>query len=119
LVALRGNDGDGLAGHDLDPRPGRDARRGTAGRASRPADPLSGQPAARERGMTVYQGFFDLKPGTADLEFAEAARSYLDHLKQQSLLKDWRLLRRKLGLGPKELGEFQLIMEFDDLAQLD
>lgn len=69
--------------------------------------------------MTLYQGFFDLEPGTSDLDFAAAAGAYLDHLKQQGLLKDWRLLRRKLGLGPRELGEFQLLMEFDDLAQLD
>ncbi|SME89375.1 hypothetical protein SAMN06265365_101207 [Tistlia consotensis] len=69
--------------------------------------------------MTVYQGFFDLKPGTADLEFAGAVEGYLGHLKEQGLLKDWRLLRRKLGLGPRELGEFQLIMEFDGLEQLD
>lgn len=69
--------------------------------------------------MTTYQGFFDLKPGTGDLEFAEAVDSYLGQLREQGLVKSWRLLRRKLGLGPRELGEFQLLMEFDDLAQLD
>ena len=69
--------------------------------------------------MTTYQGFFDLKPGTGDLEFAEAVAAYLGQLQQQGLLKNWRLLRRKLGLGPRELGEFQLIMDFEDLAQLD
>lgn len=69
--------------------------------------------------MTTYQAFFDLKPGTGDLEFAAAIESYLGELEQQGLLKGWRLLRRKLGLGPKELGDFQLIMDFDDLAQLD
>jgi hypothetical protein len=69
--------------------------------------------------MTVYQGFFDLKPGTGDLEFAAAVEGYLGRLKQEGLIESWRLLRRKLGLGPPELGEFQLLMEFADLGQLD
>ncbi|MEX0759491.1 MAG: DUF6614 family protein [Tistlia sp.] len=69
--------------------------------------------------MTVYQGFFDLKPGTGDLEFAGAVEGYLGQLREQGLIESWRLLRRKLGLGPRELGEFQLIMEFADLEQLD
>lgn len=72
-----------------------------------------------EPARTVYQGFFDLKPGVRDLAFAEAVDGYLGHLKEQGLIESWRLLRRKLGLGPKELGEFQLVMEFAGLEQLD
>lgn len=81
--------------------------------------PATDETAAGRSGRTVYQGFFDLKPGGKDLAFARAVEDYLGHLREQGLIRDWRLLRRKLGLGPKELGEFQLIMEFDDLTQLD
>ena len=69
--------------------------------------------------MDVYQGFFDLKPGTNDLEFAGAFSAYMAHLKSKGLIESYRLLRRKLGLGPEALGEFQCLIEVKDLAQLD
>lgn len=46
-------------------------------------------------------------------------RAWLDRLKQESLIEGYRLLRRKLGFGPRELGEFQITIEVRDLAQLD
>ena len=69
--------------------------------------------------MDIYQGFFDLKPGTSDLEFAESLSAYMAHLKSQGLIESYRLLRRKLGLGPESLSEFQILVEVKDLAQLD
>ena len=69
--------------------------------------------------MDIYQGFFDLKPGTSDLEFAESFTAYMAHLKAQGLIESYRLLRRKLGLGPDGLGDFQFLIEVKDLAQLD
>ena len=69
--------------------------------------------------MNVYQAFFTLKAGVKDLDFVNVLREYMEYLVKQGDLKKWRLLRRKLGLGPKELGEFHLMMEFDDLAALD
>jgi len=35
------------------------------------------------------------------------------------LIESHRLLRRKLGLGPDGLGDWQFIVEVKDLAQLD
>lgn len=69
--------------------------------------------------MDVYQGFFDLKPGTNDLQFAEAFNAYMAHLKARGVIESFRLLRRKLGLGPDFLGDWQFIVEVRDLAQLD
>jgi hypothetical protein len=40
-------------------------------------------------------------------------------LKSNGLIAGWNLTRRKLGLGPRELGEFHLDMQTRDLAQLD
>ena len=69
--------------------------------------------------MDVYQGFFSLKPGTSDLEFAQAFNAYMAHLKSQGLIESHRLLRRKLGFGPDGLGDWQFLVEVKDLAQLE
>jgi hypothetical protein len=69
--------------------------------------------------MNVYQAFFSLKDGVKDLDFCAALKDYMSYLQEKGDLAKWRLLRRKLGLGPKEMGDFHLIMEFEGLAQLD
>jgi len=69
--------------------------------------------------MDVYQIFCDLKPGVSDLAFAEGLGRYLSLLQREGRIASWRLLRRKLGLGPDGLGEFQVLIETRDLAQLD
>lgn len=53
------------------------------------------------------------------MEFHANLQAYMEYLKEQGHLHAWRLWRRKLGLGPQELGEWHLVMEFDSLAALD
>jgi hypothetical protein len=69
--------------------------------------------------MDVYQISCDLKPGVRDHAFVEALNGYLGSLKSAGKIENWRLLRRKLGLGMPALGEFQILIETRDLAQLD
>lgn len=69
--------------------------------------------------MDIYHGFFDLEDGQSDVEFADALSGFLDHLLSAGKIESWRLMRRKLGLGPATLGEFHLMIEVRDLAQLD
>ncbi len=69
--------------------------------------------------MDIYHGFIDLKPGTSDTVFAERIGTFLNGLKDDGKIAGWRLTRRKLGLAPKQLGEFHLMIEVEDLAQLD
>ena len=69
--------------------------------------------------MNIYHVWCDLQPGVGDLVFTEKAGSYLGHLKEQGLIEGFRLTRRKLGLAPATLGEFHLMIEVRDLAQLD
>jgi len=69
--------------------------------------------------MDHYHTWFDLKPGVKDLEFARAMARYMDYLKERGLIEAWRLTRRKLGFGPHELGEFHIVMETKNLAQLE
>jgi hypothetical protein len=69
--------------------------------------------------MNIYHVWCDLKPGIGDLEFSEQLALYMGHLKDQGLIEGFRLTRKKLGLGPAALGEFHLMIEVRDLAQLD
>lgn len=69
--------------------------------------------------MDIYHGWFDLKPGVSDLDFAEHLRTYMEHLRAEGLIADWRLSRRKLGLAPPALREFHISIETDGVAQLD
>jgi hypothetical protein len=43
----------------------------------------------------------------------------MKHLHERRAIEGWRLTRRKLGLGPRELGEFHFMVQVNDLAQLD
>jgi len=69
--------------------------------------------------MDLYHIWCDLKPGVRDTAFSEAVSRYLDHLKAEKKIEGWRLMRRKLGLGPSGVGEFHITIETRNLAQLD
>ena len=69
--------------------------------------------------MDIYHAWCNLKPGVGDLAFAEGVAQYMGHLKEQGLIAAWRLTRRKLGLAPTGFGEFHLMIEVENLAQLD
>lgn len=69
--------------------------------------------------MDFYHIWCDLRDGVKDLDFADAVSAYLGHLQKGGLIRGFRLARRKLGFGPSSLGEFHIVIETDDLAQLD
>ncbi len=69
--------------------------------------------------MDLYHIWCDLKPGVKDVALVEGVRKYLGHLQSEGLIESWRLTRRKLGLGPSTIGEFHIVIETKDLAQLD
>ena len=69
--------------------------------------------------MDIYHIWCDLKDGVGDKVFVDAATAYLEQLQSEGYMAAWRITRRKLGLGPPELGEFHLILEFEGLARLD
>lgn len=69
--------------------------------------------------MDIYHGWFNLKPGVGDKDFANALDTYMTYLKGEGMIEGWRLTRRKLGLGPASLPEFHLMMDVRDLAQLE
>jgi hypothetical protein len=69
--------------------------------------------------MSIYHAWCDLKVGVSDIDFSEGVAKYLDRLRTRGLIESWRLTRRKLGLGRADLGDFHLMIEVKDLAQLD
>lgn len=69
--------------------------------------------------MDYYEAWFDLKNSARDLEFSERVRDFLGHLREKGMIEGYRLTRRKLGFGPRELGEWHIVIETKNLAQLD
>jgi hypothetical protein len=69
--------------------------------------------------MDYYQIWVDIKDTHRDLEFVEHVHKYLGHLKEKGLLESYGLTRRKLGFGPRELGEFNITIGVKDMAQLE
>ena len=69
--------------------------------------------------VDIYHIWCDLKPGVGDIAFRDKVAAYLGHLQEQGLIAGWRVTRRKLGLAPPGLGDFHLMIEVRDLAQLD
>jgi hypothetical protein len=69
--------------------------------------------------MDIYHVWCDLKPGVSDTTFGERVTDYMEYLKTQGLIENWRLMRRKLGLAPADFREFHLMIETNGLQQLD
>ena len=69
--------------------------------------------------MDIYHVWFNLKPGVRDTEFTDALAGYMEHLRALGAVESHRLMRRKLGLAPPGLGEFHLMIETRDMAQLE
>jgi hypothetical protein len=69
--------------------------------------------------MDHYVTWCDLRPGVKDLDFADAVAALLGHLQQAGHVESWSLQRRKLGFGPRELGDFAVDIRTRDLAQLE
>jgi hypothetical protein len=69
--------------------------------------------------VDLYHIWCDLERGISDLAFCEEVERYLGALRDAGRIEAFRLSRRKLGLGPQDLGEFHIQIEIADLAQLD
>jgi hypothetical protein len=69
--------------------------------------------------MDLYHIWCNLRPGVSDVEFSDRVSEYLDQLRVSGRIEAFRLSRRKLGLGPAQLGEFHVVIETKNLGQLD
>ncbi|MEK7794200.1 MAG: DUF6614 family protein [Candidatus Hydrogenedentota bacterium] len=69
--------------------------------------------------MNYYEIYFDLQDSTRDLDFCERLSKYMGYLEGKGLIEGYTLKRRKLGFGPRELGEFNATIRVKDMAQLE
>ena len=69
--------------------------------------------------MNLYHAWCNLKDGVKDTDSSDRARAYFGHLKDHGLMAGYRITRRQLALGPRDLPESHLMIEFEDLAQVD
>jgi hypothetical protein len=69
--------------------------------------------------MDIYHVYCDLKPGVADLAFLDGLRAYLGYLRDSDLITSWRITRAKLGFGLRGMGDWHIMLEVRDLAQLE
>ena len=69
--------------------------------------------------MNVYHCMITLKDDAKALAFAQAIDQWMEHLKEEGALQSWRLMRRKLNLASDRFGDFMLVVEFEDMAQMD
>ncbi|MGY6706316.1 DUF6614 family protein [Roseinatronobacter sp.] len=69
--------------------------------------------------MNQYICMINLKPNAHPLAFARAAEQWFEGLKAAGKIAAWTLLRRKLRLAGPGYGDFIVIVELVDLAQLD
>jgi hypothetical protein len=53
------------------------------------------------------------------VEFCDNVDAYLGSLARDGLIEGHRVSRRKLGLGPPELGEFHIVVDVTDMGQLE
>jgi hypothetical protein len=69
--------------------------------------------------MQYYQMWCNLIESHKDLEFCRNVSAYLGYLKDRGRIAGFKVTRRKFGFGPPELGEFNITVWTDSLAQLD
>lgn len=69
--------------------------------------------------MDYYHVWCNLRDGVRDLEFCTHVARYMGYLRERGLIEGHRLTRRKLGFGPPGLGEFHIVIETRDMAQLE
>lgn len=69
--------------------------------------------------MDIYHIYCDLKPGVSDLGFVENLQAYFGYLRGQGLIEGARITRAKLGFGLKGMGDWHIMLEVQNLAQLE
>lgn len=69
--------------------------------------------------MNLYHCMIELRPEAHALGFAHATTAWMDHLKAEGLVTEWRLMRRKFGLASGAHTDFLLEITVPGLASLD
>ncbi|MFN3912931.1 DUF6614 family protein [Hyphomonas sp.] len=69
--------------------------------------------------MNLYHCMVELKSSDRALQFASAVDAWLGHLKNEKIISDWRLLRRKFGLASGQHTDFLIEIEVESMSELE
>jgi hypothetical protein len=69
--------------------------------------------------MNLYHCMIEIRRDAHAIAFAAAVEKWMGGLRERDLIADWRLFRRKLGLGSGGHSDFVLLIEVEGLGQLD
>jgi hypothetical protein len=76
-------------------------------------------PKSQGMAMNLYHCSIDLQNNAKAMAFAVAVEAWMEHLKANGVIQQWRLCRRKMGFGAPRARDFLLEIEVEDLTQLD
>jgi hypothetical protein len=69
--------------------------------------------------MNHFHIWCNLKAGQNDLQFGESVREFLSYLHERELIEGYYITRRKFVISPPLLGEFQIQIQFESIAQMN
>jgi hypothetical protein len=69
--------------------------------------------------MDIYHIWADKEGDISDIDWVNNMRSFLDHLKSEGKMEDYRITRCKMGFRSMDIPEWHIMMEFTDMAQME
>jgi len=69
--------------------------------------------------MDIYHIWADKEGDISDLEWVSNMKKFLDHLKSEGKMENYRITRCKMGFRSLDIPEWHIMMEFNNMAQMD
>jgi hypothetical protein len=69
--------------------------------------------------MDIYHIWADKEGDISDLEWVSNMKKFLDHLKSEGKMENYRITRCKMGFRSLDIPEWHIMMEFISMAQMD
>jgi hypothetical protein len=68
--------------------------------------------------MNIFHIWCSLRDPAKELEFAEDTQAFLSYMHEREYIDGYRIARLKFEFSPPALGDFHIMVECKDLAQL-
>lgn len=69
--------------------------------------------------MDIYHIWADKEDNISDIAWVNNMKSFLDHLKSEGKMENYRITRCKMGFRSMDIPEWHIMMEFHDMAQME
>lgn len=69
--------------------------------------------------MDIYHIWADKEDNISDIAWVNNMKSFLDHLKSEGKMENYRITRCKMGFRSMDIPEWHIMMEFYDMAQME